>query len=73
MKKELNPGIVAAILVCALAAVGFFLWHANVDKPSYPGANAQHPSALTPDQASKAGFSGATPGSKPPPDLGQGK
>ena len=73
MKKEMHPGVVVAIVVCTLAGVGFFLWHSNFDKPSYPGAGAGHPAALTSDQASKAGYSGAEPGSKPPPDMGQGK
>jgi hypothetical protein len=73
MKRELNPGVIAVVVICVLIVAGYFIWHANIDVPAYPGANAKGPSSekMTSDEASKAGYSGATPGSKPPPDMGK--
>lgn len=86
MKKELHPGLVAVAVVVVLGLVGMFLYRAMTDKPSYPGAGAAKPlaerqgtgpvdptSVHSGDEAVKAGFSGASPGSKPPPDFKPGE
>lgn len=85
MKKEMNPGIVVAIIVCALAIAGVFLYHGITEKPAYPGLNAGKPAAEhagggaqtykdpstvhTSQEAAKQGFSGASPGSNVPAAL----
>src|SRR2546429_9938416 len=33
LKKDLNPGIIAAVVVCVLVVVGFFLYRASNYKP----------------------------------------
>ncbi len=85
MKKELNPGIVVAIIVCVLAIAGIFLYRTTTEKPAYPGLNAgkpagesasggaqtyKNPSEVhTSQEAAKQGFSGAAPGSNVPADV----
>jgi len=84
MKKEINPSVIAVVLVCVLVIAGVFLSRAVTEKPSYPGRNAGHPTGeqaggevkqLRPEQvhtaseAAKQGFSGATPGGMVPDAL----
>jgi len=82
MKSNVSPALVVVAIVCVVAVVGFFLYRASTEKPSYPGANAGHPAALVPGggtvehkepmqvrsstEAARQGFSGAAPGSQVP-------
>ncbi len=59
LKKDIDPrfGIVAVILVVVIS--GYFLWHANSEKPAYIGLNAPHPAAEM--SGGKQDLSHATP------------
>lgn len=45
MKDNVNPAVGVVLVVLVVLFAGYFLWHASIDKPDYPGANAGHPSA----------------------------
>lgn len=40
MKKELSPGMIAAVIACVVVIAGFLLWKNGSAKPEYPGADA---------------------------------
>ena len=74
MKKEINPAVIIGLIVVAVAVVGYSLWHAATDKPSYPGANAPRAGGaaapvsgpMTPQQAAARGIPGVNPNAPRP-------
>ncbi len=63
MKKDINPvyGIVAVVCVVLIAV--YYLYHASVDKPMYPGYMAPKPgmhAGMTQAEAAKMHIPGVT-------------
>lgn len=62
MKKELHPGVIAAVIACLVVVIGIYFWKSAVTVPSYPGASAGHPAA-------EGGASSASSALEPPTTI----
>ncbi len=45
MKKDIHPGIIAAVIACLVVVIGVYFWKSAIAVPSYPGAGAKPPAS----------------------------